>query len=148
MTVFVNRTMGFNASYPHLDLHEVPPSWRTAGYPRPVKVRANVLPIPGVPELYIIEDDGDPDTNLTPAEYVREGAILVDAVSGQILRVLERDELRVKLADLVNISKFSGWLWVIPPSVQAITDEEGSPNPPAVTGRYPCVGVYQRVLVQ
>ena len=148
VTVFVSRTMGTNASYPHLDLDEVPPSWRTAGYPRPVLVKVDV-PMPGNLDILdiIVEDDGDIDTNLARAEYVNEGAVLVEAVSGRIMRVLERDGVRVKLAaDMVLTDKFDGWLWVISPSVQAINGTD--PKAPAVTGRYPYVGVYQRELVQ
>jgi hypothetical protein len=146
--VFVSRTMGTNASYPYLKWDEVSDSWRwqTVNYPRPVKVRVAMSAIPKEIDI-LVEDDGD-----ARAEYVSDGAILVDAVSGQVMRVLERKHIEVSdrdivmLADLVDISKFSGWLWVIPPSVQAIIgwDTEA----PAVTGRYPCVGVYQRVLVQ
>jgi len=157
--VFVSRTMGFNVNYPYWNEGLSEPGWDTVNYPRPVKVRVT-MSVPGI--LYIIvEDDGD-----APAEYVRDGAILVDAVSGQIMRVLERKERQVKLADLVDISKFSGWLWVIPPSVEAREEESTSApavtgsypsvqaiivedtDAPAVTGRYPCVGVYQRVLAQ
>jgi len=173
VTVFVSRTMGFNVNYPYWN--EALPGWDTVNYPRPVLVKVNVLSIPGVlvNNFDIIdEDDGNDNTNLAPAEYVRDGAILVDAVSGQILRVLERkhievsDRDRVMLADWVSTDNLSGWLWVIPPSVQAITGE-GTNAPavtgsfpsvqaiigeetdaPAVTGRYPCVGVYQRVLAQ
>ena len=150
VVVFVSRTIGTNASYPYLKWDVVSSSWRwqTAGYPRPVLVKIDV-PQPPFKQLNIVEDDSNPDTNLAPAEYVSAGAILVEAVSGQIMRVLERDGVQVKLAaGMVLTAKFDGWLWVIPPSVPAITDEGGSPNPPAVTGRYPCVGVYQRVLVQ
>jgi hypothetical protein len=157
VTVFVSRTMGTNVNYPYWDLDEVPPSWQTVNYPRPVKVRFNVLPIPGalVNDLYIIdEDDGYPGTNLTPAVYVSAGSILVDAGSGEIMRVLERKHIEVSdrdivvLADLVSVDKLCGWLWVIPPSVQAITEIDPEAPAPAVTGRYPCVGVYQRELVQ
>lgn len=143
VTVFVSRTTGTNASYPYLDLDEVPPSWQPAGYPRPVKIKV-IMSTPRILDI-IVEDGGDPGTNPAPAEYVEyvsDGAILVDAVSGQVMRVLERKERQVMLADMVDISKFSGWLWVIPPSVQV------GDQPSAVTGRYPCVGVYQRVLVQ
>jgi len=146
VTVFVNRTMGTNVNYPYWNEDLPEPGWDTVNYPRPVKVRVNVLSIPLVNELYIIEDDGGPD-NLAPAEYVREGAILVEAVSGQIMRVLERDGLQVMLADWLSTDNLSGWLWVIPPSVPYVEDPPAA-QPPVVTGRYPCVGVYQRVLVQ
>ena len=142
VTVFVSRTMGFNVNYPYWD--EVSDRWETINYPRPVLVRVT-MSVPGILDIIV-------GTNLAPAEYVRDGSILVDAVSGQVLRVLERKHIEVSdrdivmLADLVSTDKLSGWLWVIPPSVEAIIGMEQ--EAPAVTGRYPCVGVYQRVLVQ
>jgi len=148
VTVFVSRTMGTNVNYPYWD--NVSDRWETINYPRPVLVKVYVPQLPfeipiKQPDI-IVEDDGNDNTHLAPAEYVRDGAILVDAVSGQVIRVLEctidQTSASVVFADQVSSYKLSGWLWVIPPSVQV------GDQPPVVTGRYPCVGVYQRVLAQ
>jgi prepilin-type N-terminal cleavage/methylation domain-containing protein len=74
-------------------------------------------------------------TNIADRNKINDGYTIVDDATGQIYRVLERygpnlDLLRLNEAwkgGIVNIG-----VWVVPPSINS--------------SRYPCIGVYQKIM--
>jgi type II secretory pathway pseudopilin PulG len=111
VTVFVCRKVGRGSMY--------------QGMPgdRPVPVSVGVVAIVA------------PDTlQIAQPEFIGDGYTIVDNVSGQIYRVLERDAV---VPDRIILDRpwqgsDIGSVWVIPP--------------PTSGGRNPCIAVYQRVI--
>ena len=111
VTVFVSRKVGSATTYQ---------GWATNW---PVPVLVGVIAVPAPDTLQIAQPD-----------FINDGYTIVDNVSGQIYRVLERD---VVVPDRIILDRFwqggpTGSVWVIPPPIGG--------------GRYPCIAVYQRVI--
>jgi len=111
VTVFVSRKVGATPTYPN-----------TIDSSRPVAVNVGVS---GTAGNYDISITGD-------KTWINDGCTIVDNVTGQIYRVLERypnNDTFIKL-DKPWQGGTTG-VWVVPPPK---------------TGRYPCIGVYQKVM--
>ena len=127
VTVFVSRKIGANTRY----RNPVEPLNPAITYPYPRLINVGVSGALGSNVLTIL----DP-SNQT---FINGGYTIVENMTGQIFRVLARD------ADLPNTiqldrplpgspigTNWTGSVWVIPPPVSG--------------GRYPCIGVYQKVI--
>ena len=113
VTVFVSRKVGATTTYSNA----IDPS-------RPVAVDVNVFSAVGY-ELTIGADQKN---------YINDGYTIVDGVSGQIYRVLERYPSN---DTVIKLDK--SWQGTPPSKVWVV-------SPPATGGRYPCIGVYQKVM--
>jgi prepilin-type N-terminal cleavage/methylation domain-containing protein len=92
---------------------------------RPVAMDVNVFGVVGY-ELTIGTDQ---------KKYINDGYTIVDGTSGQIYRVLERypsNDIVIKLDKSWQGGAPPLKVWVVPPPVNG--------------GRYPCIGVYQKVM--
>ena len=111
VTVFVSRKVGSATTYQ---------GWAT-NWSVPVPV--GVIAVPAPDTLQIAQPD-----------FINDGYTIVDNVSGQIYRVLERD---VVMPDRIILDRLwqggpTGSVWVVPPPIGG--------------GRYPCIAIYQRVI--
>ncbi|MHC4088518.1 MAG: hypothetical protein ACYSU5_25425, partial [Planctomycetota bacterium] len=113
VTVFVCRKIGSGTMY--------------RGWARnwPVPIPVVFLSVPG-PDTLQIEPGKE--------AFINDGYTIVDNVSGQIYRVLERDAVMPDriILDRPWLGGPTGSVWVIPPPIGG--------------GRYPCMAVYQRVI--
>ena len=133
VTVFVSRKIGAGAEYYVRDDYDKWFNWPglvTVRYPAavPVGVQAG-----GNDEIVI--NDLDPPNAPREETFVNDGYTIVEDSTGQVYRVLQRyvDTAGIDRAQLDKNWNFaSGYVWVIPPPVKG--------------GRYPCVGVFQKVI--
>lgn len=77
-------------------------------------------------------------TNATQKSYINDGYTIVDDTTGQIYRVLER--YLPPNDSIIRLDK----PWQAPPL--GITPSVWVISPPVNSGRYPCIGVYQKVM--
>ena len=131
VTVFVSRHTGLDVTYPRRDY--IGGGLGAFAYPRAVPIPVRAI---GAGLVDYIEIDVTADATLV--NYVTDGSTLVDARTGQIMRVLSRDrrypeQLRLEKAVFDADAGFGDrFVWVVPPAIDS--------------GRYPCVGVYQRMV--
>jgi prepilin-type N-terminal cleavage/methylation domain-containing protein len=125
VTVFVSRKAGATSQYDVINTPDFDPG-------RPDVVAVQVSGTTGGYELTFI----DPSLRT----YINDGYTIVDDVTGQIYRVLERYPGN---DTVIKIDR--PWRPDLPPS-QAATDYVWIISPPAAGGRYPCIGVYQKVM--
>jgi len=140
-TVFISRITGASLKYP--DPNDPLEPTQIVNYPEPIPV---LIKTP--PGGLINEIDVDPE-EIELAQYINENSVIVSGKTGQIMRVLERDRLdstKIILADTVDGSKLGKYIWVVPPSVGPIPVFADPAKLRPVKGRYPCVGVFQRVV--
>ena len=132
VTVFVSRKIGAGTMYWDVDL--IGDLIETAVSPVPVRVGVAFAPSVRRDELLIVDRS---NTDSAREEmFINNGCTIVDDATGHIYRVLER--------------------YSAPPDVVLLDRDwdAGSPNPTAVWvipppvngGRYPCVGVFQKVI--
>lgn len=136
VTVFINRRTTAGKFYQQRADGSIPLP-PEAQWPQPISV--SVLYNPAVPRDLVIQDEARLGVNESRA-FFGAGYTIVDDYSGRIYKILEvrRD------TDTLVLEKKEGWqpnprlpgesevVWVVPPAV-------GS-------DRYPCVGVYQKVI--
>jgi prepilin-type N-terminal cleavage/methylation domain-containing protein len=117
VTVFVSRKVSPNLKY------REPNGGKNGVRPMPVKV--GVSGTAGDNELTITGDK----------TFINDGYTIVDDETGRIYRVLERyrDDLDTILLDRDLDSPAPSKVWVVPP--------------PANGGRYPCIAVYQKIII-
>jgi len=134
ITILVSRKTSPAVMFPYWD--PVAGNWASTPWPKPVPVKVYV------------EDASQPHilhTSLSYLQYFSEGSVVIDNHTGRFTTVLERDILDIILADpiaewvITNDTEIT--VWVVPPAVKNITED-----PPTVSGRSPCVGIYQRVI--
>lgn len=125
VTVFISRKVGASGQYyvgsdPNFD---------------PKRPDAVTVGVSGVTGSYELTIDASMKT------FINDGYTIVDDATGQIYRVLERyrppNDTIIKLdrawrPDLTPSQVVTGAVWVVPPPVGG--------------GRYPCIGVYQKVM--
>ncbi len=129
VTVFVSRKAGAASQYLTGYDPNYPQYYDTN---RPDAVEVLVSGTTGGYELNI--------TNSNEKTFINDGCTIVDDVTGQIYRVLERypsNDTFIKLdrpwrLDLTPLQVVADYVWVI--------------SPPVNSGRYPCIGVYQKVM--
>jgi len=131
VTVFVSRKVGAGAIYRRRD-PLAPPALTTV--PSPVPVWINVSQPVGFNPSNLLVVDAILNDNVDEITFVNDGYTIVDNVSGQIYRVLERDSI---VPDMIILDRpwqggLPGLVWVVPPPVSG--------------GRRPCIAVYQRVI--
>jgi hypothetical protein len=127
VTVFVSRKVGVAGQYHVANISD--PNFDPN---RPDAIGVGVSGVTGSYELTFI----DPSTK----PFINDGYTIVDNATGQIYRVLERyrsNDTVIKIdrawrPDLAPSLVVSGAVWVVPPPVGG--------------GRYPCIGVYQKVM--
>ncbi|MCX5634326.1 MAG: type II secretion system protein [Planctomycetota bacterium] len=137
VTVFVSRKIGTGTTYYVRDDYANWTNWPglvTVDYPAavPVGVQAG-----GVNDEIVITDL---DLPIDPHEetFVNDGYTIVEDSTGQVYRVLQRYGAPAGTVQLDKVWNANGtyplttYVWVIPP--------------PATGGRYPCVGVFQKVI--
>ena len=128
VTVFVSRKAGVTSTY-------LTPSGATDSV-RPVAVPIGFNPVLPTPTYELA-------LSLANRMFISDGYTIVDNVSGQICRVLDRtDDLTggvIKIDRPWNDAA-GGSMWVVPPPV-IVTGTQIIPN-----GRYPCIAVYQKVM--
>ena len=115
VTVFVSRKVGSGTTYQDQGL---PGNW-------PVPAWVGIPAVPG-PDTLQIEPGKE--------AFINDGYTIVDNVSGQIYRVLERDPV---MPDRIILDRLwqggpTGSVWVIPPPIGG--------------GRCPLMAIYQRVI--
>ena len=131
VTVFVSRKIGAGTEYYVRDLINWLPI-RQIGYPVAIPVEVRFA---AGDEIIITDPDGSDD--IGELAFVNDGYTIVEDSTGRIYRVLQRYETP---AGTVQLDKDwdtayptdPGYVWVIPP--------------PVAGGRYPCVGVFQKVI--
>ena len=135
VTVFVNRKIAAGAQYRAWD--PLIPAPTTSDWPKPVPV--NVTYDPAYPKELTIDTAGVWFN--AASEFFDDGYTIVDDYSGNIYRVLEvkdantdglPDTLVLQQDWVPTLNAPNETIWVVPPAV-------GS-------DRYPCVGVYQKVI--
>jgi hypothetical protein len=131
VTVFVSRKTGVSTKYYMRDPLSLPNLNKTNNIPVPLFVSVNTTARPD--EMVII--DSIPADGINEATFINDGSTIIDGVSGQIYRVLER--LTPPNDYVIRLDK--NWqggnpslVWVVPP--------------PTTGGRYPCIAVYQKVM--
>jgi hypothetical protein len=144
VTVFVSRRIAAGSQYFGYDNTLAP--IKTSAWPKPVKIAVDYNPANPrelVPNLAHAINTGwgnlPPVDNNRVLSFVDDGYTVVDNYSGRIYRVLEvnRASMTLVLAEdwVVDPSKLGGVqdvIWLVPPAVNS--------------DRYPCVGVYQKVI--
>ena len=125
VTLFVCRKTGWNQNYWIRDCSSLsnPPPWSY----RPVAFPLAVTSVSGIPDEIIIND--------VNVSFVNDGCTILDGFSGRIQRVLQRQmppNDNVLRLDSNWQGGSPGLIWVVPPPVNG--------------GRYPCVGVYQKIM--
>jgi hypothetical protein len=134
VTVFVNRHTGLGVQYPYRDIKGTIPGLASIPVPRvvPIEVAAPTGVVGYTDRINILDN--------SLVGLVTDESILVDGRTGQIMPVAQRNRsnpalirLKDKLYDTdTGFGPGPRFVWVVPPAV-------GS-------GRYPGVGVYQRVI--
>jgi prepilin-type N-terminal cleavage/methylation domain-containing protein len=133
VTIFVSRKVGMASQY-LTDVNPTYPDYYDANRPDAIAVGVSG-PVGGY-ELTI-----DTSINASAKTYISDGCTIVDDATGQIYRVLERylppNDNVIKLdrpwrPDLTPPQNAADNVWVVPPPVNS--------------GRYPCIGVYQKVI--
>ena len=132
VTVFISRKMGAGAEYWGRQGSSGWPNLESRSFPRPVPV--NVIPA-SANQLQIIDAVPAPGDSIDEKTFINDGYTIVDNATGQIYRVLERD---ADYPDTIVLDRpwegalAGGWVWVVPPPING--------------GRYPCIGVFQKVI--
>lgn len=132
ITVFISRKISQGSEYSD------PNGSGTVNRPMPVKVGVegagpdNELRIRSRPGAY---------GNKT---FINDGYTIVDNVTGRIYRVLERykapdDNIILLDRNWDDSSPGPDTVWVVPPPVIGA--------PPVASGRYPCIAVYQKIIM-
>jgi hypothetical protein len=131
VTVLVSRKVGTGAKYWNRD-PLAPPSLITV--PNPVPVWIDVSQPVGLNLDRLLVVDAIPADPINEAAFINDGYTIVDNMTGQIYRVLERDAdvPGTIVLDRIWQGGATGRVWVVPP--------------PAGGGRYPCIAIYQRVI--
>lgn len=137
VTVFVCKKVGAASKYYNGDFTGF------VDYPTPVKITVN--PVAG------LNNELQLQSNLT-ADYrylVSDDYTIVDDRTGRLYRVLEKYSAPAN--DIILLDKDFDWansngdIWVVPPPVQpGITDPTVTVK--RVSGQYPCIGVYQKII--
>jgi hypothetical protein len=132
VTVFVCRRPGLTARFPD------PNDTRTTGLvymPQPFKINNVTLGTGGSRTI---------QTNDACVGLIDAGSTIVEDATGEIYRVLDRDSGRSP----VTITLDRDWtattatsVWILPPPISGY-----SGTTPIVSGKSPCIGVYQRVM--
>jgi hypothetical protein len=133
VTVFACRKVGTGSIYRRRD-PLAPPAFTTVPSPVPVPVWVNVSQPVGFNPDSLLVSDADPADGISEITFINDGCTIVDNMSGQIYRVLERDPV---MPDRIILDRFwqggpTGSVWVVPPPIGG--------------GRYPCIAIYQRVI--
>lgn len=131
VTVFVCRKIGTAARYwnPDDPTHIV----SAVLYPMPVRVAVLRNLSMEANELLIVDRDSSDD--IDEETFINDGCTIVDNRTGQIYRVVKREP---GVPAIVRLDRAWGSIagpsevWVVPPPVNG--------------GRYPCVGVHQRLI--
>jgi prepilin-type N-terminal cleavage/methylation domain-containing protein len=163
VTVFVSRKVAAASKYNSWDFDPAPPGYSPGKDPlgNPPSVWPNPVPVNvtysnAYPDTLFIPFDAasgndvwDTPTSLNAVlSFFDDGYAIVDDLTGKIYRVLEaRDVDGDTFRDIVL---YEDWQWVDYPIIPAGGYSETRTIwlvPPAVgSDRYPCVGVYQKVL--
>ena len=131
VTVFVCRKVGSGAAFWYRD-PPAPPALITVANPVPVWLNVS-QPVGFSPDSLLV-GDAIPSDFVNEAAFVNDGYTIIDNVTGQIYRVLERDAIT---PDRIILDRrwqggLTGAVWVVPPPIGG--------------GRNPCIAVYQRVI--
>ena len=119
VTVFVSRKIGSGTTYQ---------GW-AINWPVPEAVVVDVPVVPGPDTLQI---------ELGKEAFINDGYTIVDNVTGQIYRVLERYAGAPPIDQVIKLDRpwqsgvLPGLVWVVPPPIGG--------------GRCPCIAIYQRVI--
>jgi len=139
VTVFVSRKIGAGTMYNARDLIYWPgllwsPAITQIYYPVAIPIGVQL----GSTNDEIVINDLDPYNDPREETFVNDGYTIVEDSTGQIYRVLQRyvDTAGIDKAQLDKDWNAAypnpDYVWVIPPPVNG--------------GRYPCVGVFQKVI--
>ena len=131
VTVFVCRKVGSGSRY-WRRVAPAPPMLITV--PDPVPVWINVSQPVGFNPDSLLVGDAIPADFVNEAAFINDGYTIVDNLTGQIYRVLERDAI---VPDRIILDRLwqggpVGAVWVVPPPING--------------GREPCIAIYQRVI--
>ncbi len=130
VTVFVSRKVGSHLEYYRPD----PDGSGEVDWPTPDEVD---WPVPVKVEVSSVVGGGDNELRIENANektFINDGYTIVDNETGQIYRVLERytSPDNTILLDRNWQGGPTGEVWVVPPPVNG--------------NRYPCIGIYQKVI--
>jgi prepilin-type N-terminal cleavage/methylation domain-containing protein len=132
VTVFVSRKIGTGTKYHVRDYTNWPPGLRTIYYPQAVLLEVQA----GGANDEIVINDLDGLDGIDELAFVNDGYTIVEDSTGRIYRALQRygsPSGTVQLdKDWDTAYLNPDYVWVIPP--------------PVAGGRYPCVGVFQKVI--
>jgi prepilin-type N-terminal cleavage/methylation domain-containing protein len=150
VTVFINRKIAAGAGYYGYNAALMPVA--SADWPMPVKIAARYDYANSKELILDFTDPLNADwADILPVDiervlsFVDGGYTIIDDRTGTIYRVLEVDRVNKKLI------LQEPWQWFDYPNPPAITPHTEMPAiwvvPPAAgSDRYPCVGVYQKVI--
>jgi prepilin-type N-terminal cleavage/methylation domain-containing protein len=135
VTVFISRKIGAGTEYYVREPWPVTPGIapQQVRYPAAVPVWVQAYS----KDEIVINDIGASGDMIDELAFLNDGYTIVEDLTGQVYRVLQRHGVP---ADTVQLDKNwnaafptnPGYVWVIPPPVGG--------------GRYPCVGVFQKVI--
>ena len=147
VTVFVTRKIAAASLYRAWDPLNSPPPILNSDWPKPIPV--NVDYFAAQPKELIIKDNpAFPASD--SAYFFDDGYTIVDNLTGKIYRVLEvKDNIADPQHAPDTLVLMGDWEWDGYPVLPAIDEVDRTiwVVPPATgSSRYPCVGVYQKVI--
>jgi len=131
VVVFVFRKAGVSSQY-WVRASLVVPTLQIYPHPELIYVSVSVSPSGRPDELMINDLVAD---SVDEATFINDGYTIVDDASGLIYRVLERYPTS---PNIIRLDR--DWVGPLPPNLVWVA------SPPVNGGRYPCIGVYQKVL--
>ena len=130
VTVFVSRKVGVASQY-WVRTSKDNSILMIISHPMPVYVGVSASPSGRADELAI----GNLDPAVNETSFINDGYTIADDATGNIYRVLERYPAN---PNVIHLDK--DWIGPLSPNLVWVVP------PPIGGGRYPCIGVYQKVM--
>ncbi|MGA2070808.1 MAG: prepilin-type N-terminal cleavage/methylation domain-containing protein [Sedimentisphaerales bacterium] len=134
--VFVFRKAGTSSLY-RVRTSDSDPTLTTSNYPTLISVSVSASPSGRLDELMI--NDLVPGDGIDETSFINGGYTIVDTGSGRMYRVFER---YYAYPNVIRLDK--DWIGTLP--VAPASTLVWVTSPPVSSGRYPCIGVYQKTM--
>jgi prepilin-type N-terminal cleavage/methylation domain-containing protein len=135
--IFVFRKTGVSSQY-LVRKSDTDPTLQWSPYPSLIRVGVSASPSGRADELAI--RDLDLASSIDETSFINGGYTIVDNDSGRMYRVLER---YYAYPNVIRLDK--DWVGPLPPNLVWVASPPATSNG-IVTGRHPCIGVYQKTM--